>query len=265
MLLHDLGDPAEAAASLFRPLWDAKLRVGHSVRTVREAASAAKERFDTQTTLLTSRLVAGSREMFDSLKSDVAAVTRARPLRRYLVEEEKGRRAQTPYLLMATDVKTGRGGLRTLHGFDWERRRQELIGRFSPDFQPEEAEARETLIRIRNALHVAAGRSHDVFSVDLREQAARWLGSDVFEVAGSLVAALQVVDRLATQRWPEVVETARRDLGERKWFRLTGRSRPGPAETPGSEELVWMLQTGRTWSARLRATLGRRASRRGPA
>ncbi|MGH3651198.1 MAG: nucleotidyltransferase domain-containing protein, partial [Acidimicrobiia bacterium] len=57
MLLHAVDDPSEWASSLFRPLWDAKLRVGHSVRTVKEAGRAAKERVDTHTTLLTSRLV----------------------------------------------------------------------------------------------------------------------------------------------------------------------------------------------------------------
>ncbi len=131
MLLHDVGDAAAAAADLFRPLWDAKLRVGHSVRTVREASDAARERFDTQTTLLTSRLVAGSEELFEQLMAAVTRVTRARPLRRYLVDAERNRRAEAPYRLMAVDIKTGRGGLRALQGFEWERRRQELIGKFS--------------------------------------------------------------------------------------------------------------------------------------
>jgi [protein-PII] uridylyltransferase len=36
MVLHELDDPAELASAIFRPLWDAKLRVGHAVRTVKE-------------------------------------------------------------------------------------------------------------------------------------------------------------------------------------------------------------------------------------
>jgi [protein-PII] uridylyltransferase len=197
MLLHDVGDAAAAAADLFRPLWDAKLRVGHSVRTVREASDAARERFDTQTTLLTSRLVAGSVELFEQLMVAVTRVTRARPLRRYLVDAERSRRAEAPYRLMAVDIKTGRGGLRALQGFGWERRRQELIGRFSTQHEQEEEQAREVLLQVRNALHAVTGRAHDVFSPELREPVARWLGRDTFETAGDLVAAMQSIDRLA--------------------------------------------------------------------
>lgn len=241
MLLHSVDDPSNLAAALFRPLWDAKLRVGHSVRTVKEASVAAKERFDTQTTLLTSRLIVGNTELFDQLMGEVTAVTRARPLRRYLVSEERERRRQTPYPLMATNIKTGRGGLRTLQGFEWEERREELIGRFSADSRIEEAEAAEILLRVRNALHVSAGRAHEVFAAELREPAARWLGLDLFDVAAQLVDALQTVDRLATRRWPEVIDEKPRGV----WAKLTGKPPPLSGQTkPSLDELLWILETG---------------------
>ena len=85
MVLHELDDPAEVAAAIFRPLWDAKLRVGHAVRTVKESALAAKDRVDTHTTLLTSRLIAGDEELFARLMVEIANVTRARPLRRHVL------------------------------------------------------------------------------------------------------------------------------------------------------------------------------------
>jgi [protein-PII] uridylyltransferase len=241
MVLHAIDDPSEVAAALFRPLWDARLRVGHSVRTVKEASAAAKERFDTQTTLLTGRLLVGDEELFDRLMQEVAAVTRARPLRRYLVSEERDRRLQNPYLLMAANVKTGRGGLRTLQGFEWEERREELIGRFSPDSRVEEQTAAEALLRIRNALHVSAGRAHEVFSPELREPAARWLGLDSFELASELVEAMHTVDRLATRRWPEVVDARPKGV----WAKLTGRPTPLRGTSgPTLEELVWIMKTG---------------------
>lgn len=241
MLLHSVTDPTETAAELFRPLWDARLRVGHAVRTVKEAAAAARERFDTHTTLLTSRLVTGDAEVFDRLRSEIAAVTRARPLRRHLVAEERRRRETTPHLLMATDVKSGRGGLRTLHGFEWERRREELIGRFSIDQSPERGEAAESLLRIRNALHAVTGRQHDEFSPDLREPVAGWLGIDPFEAAALLVEAIHIVDRMAAQRWPEVV----REHEKRLWRRLAG-SPPALSGTssPTIDVFVWALATG---------------------
>lgn len=204
MVLHELENPAELAASVFRPIWDAKLRLGHSVRTVKESVTAAKEDVDNHTTLLASRLVTGDTALFNRLTSGITKVTRARPLRRHLVAAEMERRRKSPYLLMATDVKVGRGGLRTLHGFDWERKREELIGRFTSDSRAEEETAKESLLRVRNALHAVTGRDHDVFSPDLREQAASWLGVDVMEAATWLVEAMHKVDDLATRRWPEV-------------------------------------------------------------
>jgi [protein-PII] uridylyltransferase len=245
MLLHDVGDAAAAAAELFRPLWDAKLRVGHSVRTVREASDAARERFDTQTTLLTSRLVAGSEELFQHLMEAVTRVTRARPLRRYLVEAERSRRAEAPYRLMAVDIKTGRGGLRALQGFEWERRRQELIGRFSTQHQQEEERAREVLLRIRNALHAVTGRAHDVFSPELRQPVARWLGRDTFETASDLVAAMQSIDRLAERKWPEILEDRPVAAGRRVWSRVASPNESvKPDSPPTMDDLDRLLETG---------------------
>lgn len=245
MLLHDVGDASTAAADLFRPLWDAKLRVGHSVRTVREAAEAARERFDTHTTLLTSRLVAGSEELFEQLRTAVAKVTRARPLRRYLVEAERERRAATPYRLMAVDVKTGRGGLRAMQGFEWERRREELIGRFSTRHEPLGEEALEVLLQVRNALHAVTGRAHDVFSPELRAPVARWLGRDTFEVARDLVAAMQSVDRLAEQKWPEILEPRARPVSRRPWSRMAGSPSSVRTDVPPSiDDLDRLLEAG---------------------
>jgi [protein-PII] uridylyltransferase len=245
MLLHDVGDAAAAAADLFRPLWDAKLRLGHSVRTVREASDAARERFDTQTTLLTSRLVAGSEELFDQLMGAVTRVTRARPLRRYLVDAERSRRAEAPYRLMAVDIKTGRGGLRALQGFGWERRRQELIGRFSTQHQEEEDQAREVLLQVRNALHAVTGRAHDVFSPELRAPVARWLGRGTFEMAGDLVASMQSIDRLAERKWPEILEDRPAPVGRRVWYRIAGSNESvRPDSPPTIDDLDRLLETG---------------------
>jgi [protein-PII] uridylyltransferase len=245
MLLHDVGDAAAAAADLFRPLWDAKLRVGHSVRTVREASDAARERFDTQTTLLTSRLVAGSEELFEQLMEAVTRVTRARPLRRYLVEAERSRRAEAPYQLMAVDIKTGRGGLRAVQGFGWERRRQELIGRFSTQHEQEEEQALEVLLRVRNALHAVTGRAHDVFSPELREPVALWLGRDTFETAGDLVGAMRSIDRLAERKWPEILEDRPVPAGRRVWSRVAGpKQSVRPDSSPTIDDLDRLLETG---------------------
>ncbi len=245
MVLHDSGDPSHTAAMVFRPLWDAGLRVGHAVRTVKETATAAKERVETHTTLLTNRLVAGDEDLFQEMSTEIAAVTKARPLRRHLVADERRRRAETPHLLMSTDVKTGRGGLRILHGFDWERRREALIGRFSTPPGPEEEVAAESLLRIRNALHATTGRSQDVFALDLREPVARWLDMGVYETAQMLVEAMQTVDRLASQRWPEATEDQPAGIGRRVWSRLLGTTESiGDSVPLAVDDFVEVLRSG---------------------
>ena len=245
MLLHEVEDASPAAADLFRPLWDAKLRVGHSVRTVKEASEAARDRFDTQTTLLTGRLVSGSEVLFEELTAAVTRVTRARPLRSHLVEAERARRAEAPYALMAVDVKTGRGGLRALQAFEWERRREKLIGKFSTQHDLEEEKAREVLLQVRNALHTVTGRAHDVFSPELREPVARWLGRDTFEVAAGLVAAMQSIDRLAERKWPEILEAGVVATARRGWSRRTRTTASVRTDlTPAIDDLDRLLQAG---------------------
>src|SRR6266545_3231368 len=49
MLLHTGSVPAGAVEQTFYPLWDAGLKVGHAVRSVREAMQAAREQFETLT------------------------------------------------------------------------------------------------------------------------------------------------------------------------------------------------------------------------
>ena len=239
MVLHDADDPSDLAARVFRPLWDANLKVGHSIRTIREAAAAARERFETHTTLITSRLVSGSDEMFESLSAEVAAVTRARPLRRHLVREERERRRLSPYIRMATDVKHGRGGLRTLQAFDWVAAREKMVGRYSAGQLDEEDLAYETLLRVRNALHVAAGRRYDVYAHELRDPVARWLGASTFDVADRLIDAVETADRIATRRWPEVTEE---EVGVFKKLRRSRNFKTDRA--PTARELADILRSG---------------------
>lgn len=251
LLLHDRRHLGDAASTLFRPLWDAGLRVGHSVRHIAEAAVAARSAFDIYTTLLTGRFLSGDIELFDRLHRTVASVTRARPLRRYLVSEELERRRRHPYLVMEVDVKTGRGGLRTLHGFEWERRREDMIGRFSPPPGPEEAEARRILLAVRNALHATAGRAHDTFTHELRERAARWLGVDTYELASRLVTTTQQVDRMANLRWPELLsEPAKKERRKRR-----SRPRRPPPGRLTVEDLASLLRGGEDGRHRLAPVL----------
>lgn len=204
MILHSHDDPEPLVKTVLYPLWDAGLKVGHAVRTVEENRDHAGEDFESLTSLLSARLIVGDGELFDTLIASVTELIRKRPLASPLVAAERERRRADPYPTMTADVKNGRGGLRTHHGFWWERRRAELLG--LPVDEPTDVEltAREDLLAIRNALHVAAGKQVDRFVVDLRAPAAVWLGVEVKTLAATFTAAMHRGDVLADKRWPDL-------------------------------------------------------------
>ena len=221
MLLHAGADTDRLAKAVFYPLWDANLKVGHSVRTVRECGAAARERIDSMTSLLSARLVAGDPAFLAELDKELAKVVAGRPLAPHLAALERERRKKEPYPVMAADVKSGRGALRTYQALGWERRRTELLGRVGEEETVEERAARSTLLAVRNGLHASEGRAFDIYDFDVRESIARWLGSNVATVSRSLCQALQLGDRLAEKRWPDLLVSG--DPVARLGRRMLGR------------------------------------------
>jgi [protein-PII] uridylyltransferase len=198
-------DPAEVSKAVFYPLWDAKLVVGHSVRTPREVAAAADENTETLCALLTSRLIAGDDGLFEEALDGVARLLRTgrRTIQRTLVEEERARRAESPYRMLALDVKQGRGGLRTLDSLDWHRRAVALARGerpSDPGSKPEE----DVLLAVRNALHAVSGKAFDRFEPDLRTQAAGWLDAEPVSLARRLYGAARAIEHEAAGHWPEL-------------------------------------------------------------
>ncbi|MGD9893326.1 MAG: HD domain-containing protein [Dehalococcoidia bacterium] len=130
MLLHPGSVPA-GAERVFYPLWDAGLKVGHAVRSVREAIQAAREYIETLTALLDARLVAGDLDLFGDLKHAMSELLhRGRlDLSGRLSELERARRQRESFPLQELNVKEGRGGLRALQGIHWDSRGRELAWR----------------------------------------------------------------------------------------------------------------------------------------
>src|SRR5436190_17875267 len=69
ILLHGgRADIGTVADRLWYPVWDEGLRLGHSVRTSREALALACDDLDTATSLLSTRHLAGDTALSSSLK-----------------------------------------------------------------------------------------------------------------------------------------------------------------------------------------------------
>lgn len=204
MLLGDV--PADAVKQVLYPLWDSGMKVGHSVRTVREAMVAAGENVQTLSALLTTRLIAGDPEPLALLDRQLnGLLRRKRSVGETLAAEEREVRAREPFFIQEMDIKSGRGGLRSIHRDDWLRRRDEALG-IGPPTVPI-AKARQVLLMVRNALHATQGRGVERLAIETRSVVAAWLGLDPYEMCRRLYSAARFVDDRMLTRVPSGVET----------------------------------------------------------
>ncbi len=113
----------EIAERIWYPVWDEGLKLGHAVRTPKEALGLAADDLDTATSLVTIRHLAGDRELTDDLAVKALALWRKRA-RRWLAEissRVRARQAEAGEVafLLEPDLKEGRGGLRDVHAIRW--------------------------------------------------------------------------------------------------------------------------------------------------
>ena len=193
LLLHDqrAGSALQAAArALLNPLWDAGCEVGHSVRTVAEAARFAREDFPFQVALLDARLVVGAAPLLEELRQRYTT-TILQGRRQQFVRAMQDWRAQrrnrygSHSFLLEPHIKEGTGGLRDIQAMRWVAR-----GVFSlPDLEAVQGsglladadrqafeQARAMLTRIRYGLHRLCGRKSDHLVLDYQEDLAAALG-----------------------------------------------------------------------------------------
>ena len=197
-----LGQPApEVVRQMFYPLWDTGMKVGHSVRSLKEAIAGATESMETLCSLLSARLVLGDPQHLERLEAQIALLLRRqRAFVDMLGVEELRVRDREPFFLQEMDLKTGRGGLRSVHRLDWVRRRTELVGESSGPDQFEEQ--RRVLLKVRNALHATQGRGAERLAMDLRGTVAAWLGEDPFTMCHEVYEAARLVDDGVMVIWP---------------------------------------------------------------
>ncbi len=191
-LCDDSSDPfvGALAEGLLYPLWDLGVDIGHAVRSVEETVRLAREDIRTTTTLIDFRRIAGSGSILDDLERSA----RKQVLEPHLVEfldaleqdtANRHRRFGGSLYLLEPDVKQGRGGLRDLDVAEWAARAR-WGARNEPDYVRTGAllarevreldDAREMLWRVRNLLHLRAGRQQDRLTFGDQEDLAHELG-----------------------------------------------------------------------------------------
>jgi [protein-PII] uridylyltransferase len=191
-LCDDSSDPfvGALAEGLLYPLWDLGVDIGHAVRSIEETLSLARDDIRTTTTLIDFRRIAGSGSLLDDLERGA----REQVFEPHLVEflnaleqdtRTRHRRFGGSLYLLEPDVKQGRGGLRDLDVAEWAararwgaRNEQDYVrtGALLAREVRELDAAREMLWRVRNLLHLRAGRQQDRLTFADQEDIAQELG-----------------------------------------------------------------------------------------
>ncbi len=192
MFLHSGKEPKrieDIAQKLLYFLWDMRLDVGYSVRTINDCVDMAREDLTVKTALLDSRFIIGSRILFKEFNKTMLAQILAKGSDNFIkakIEELKKRREKygsTVYTL-EPNVKEGKGALRDLHTALWVAKikykvnhPRELIikGILSEDELNEYYNSLSYLWRIRNELHYQAGRKNDQLTFESQIKLAEFL------------------------------------------------------------------------------------------
>ena len=171
-------------------LWDLKLKVGHSVRTVDECIKEGKVDMTIRTALLEARYLTGDKRLFVEFRArfdkEIVAGTAAEFVAAKLAEREtRVSRAGSSRYLVEPNVKDGKGGLRDLNTLFWITKYvyrvkdvDDLVkvGVFSLEEQKLFHHCEEFLWRVRCQLHFVTGRAEERLSFDVQRVIAERLG-----------------------------------------------------------------------------------------
>ncbi|MGB4599302.1 MAG: [protein-PII] uridylyltransferase [Trichlorobacter sp.] len=194
MFLHDGTLPAERveefAQKLLYFLWDLRLDVGYSVRTVADCVEMAAADTTVKTALIDCRLLTGHPALFATLRKTVFSQILTKSSDTFIkqkIAEMKRRREKygdTIYLL-EPNIKEGEGGLRDLQTalwvtqvkFKFEHPRELIVkGIISEEELEVYYAALDYLWRLRNELHFHTNRKSDQLNFDLQVHLAGFLG-----------------------------------------------------------------------------------------
>ncbi|OEJ94215.1 [protein-PII] uridylyltransferase [Streptomyces thermolilacinus] len=246
LLLHDgTADPGAIAAladRLWYPVWDLGLALDHSVRTPAEARRTAADDLKAHLGLLDARPLAGDLGLVAALRTAVLAdwrnqAPRRLPELRELCEERAERHGELPHLL-EPDLKEARGGLR-----DTTALRAVAASWLADAPRDGLAEARRTLLDVRDALHLTTGRATDRLALQEQDQVARALGLlDADTLLRHVYEAARTIAYASDVTWREVhrVLCARSTRPRLRTLLGSRANRPQPERTPLAEGVVEM-------------------------
>ncbi|MFJ7014680.1 [protein-PII] uridylyltransferase [Streptomyces albogriseolus] len=241
LLLHDgsaTGAVSALADRLWYPVWDLGLALDHSVRTPAEARRTAGEDLKVQLGLLDARHIAGDLGLTTALRTTVLADWRNQapkrlPALRELCEERAARQGELQYLL-EPDLKEARGGLRDVTAL------RAVAASWLADAPREGlAEARSSLLDVRDALHLTTGRATDRLALQEQDQVAAELGLlDADALLRQVYEAARVIAYAGDVTWREVGRVLRSRSVRPRLRAMLGGGKPAPERSPLAEGVV---------------------------
>lgn len=170
-------------------LWDLRLDVGQSVRTVDECVTEGRKDVTVATNCLESRFLAGSAEIFRRFRARIEAddFWPAGEFFRAKISEQTARRSshRDSIYMLEPDLKNNPGGLRDIQNIQWIARKAFGIrtlrdlwtgGLLTRMEYIELRECRDFLWRVRFALHISVNRPDNRLTFDCQRKVAEHLG-----------------------------------------------------------------------------------------
>ncbi|MCV6584812.1 MAG: [protein-PII] uridylyltransferase, partial [Marinibacterium sp.] len=175
--------------SMLYILWDLKLKVGHSSRTIADCIRLGGEDYTIRTAMLEMRYIDGDRPLADDLaaklQSDLFSKGGSDFIEAKLEEREKRHQRQGERYVVEPNVKEGKGGLRDLQSLYWiakyihgvgETEALVPLGVFTQDEFESFDRAEAFLWAVRAHLHLVTGRATEQLTFDLQVQVAKRMG-----------------------------------------------------------------------------------------
>jgi len=234
ILLHrggrrDRTELTRLAEQLWYPIWDRGMKLGHAVRTVKEAVSLAGSDLNTATAQLDTRLLAGDPELAEELSRRAAEQWRATGTRwltslRDSVAARHESAGEVAFLL-EPDLKEGRGGLRDVHALRWADAARRILLEGDHDAL---SDAHGTVLEIRIELQRRTGKGSDRLLLQEQDGVAAALGdADADLLMGRLSSAARTIAWTSDEAWDRIGSS------------LKGpRGRVSPADRPLGAGLV---------------------------
>jgi len=165
--------------------WDCGLKLGSRVHELKEIADAVKEDITIKSSILESRLIYGSKNLWFGYENVLIKIRKTKQKEFVLakLEEHKQRLLKYP-LKMEPNIKEGYGGIRESNMMYWMANilygvtnTKDLIGiEFSEDEYKKYRQALEFIFQVRNALHNIARKKQDQVTFDILPDLSSKLG-----------------------------------------------------------------------------------------